>query len=106
MNGILQVKVEQLKIVSPFLKVSAKILDNPKISALKALPKYFNEAPNVGVRVGGMCIAAVSPGKFERCRLIQVNGADKMATVWFIDCNYHGVVHCNQVRILIYRSYN
>lgn len=99
MSQILNVKIEQLKVVSPFLKFSAKILNNPKAEALKELKKYFNEAPNVGVRVGGMCIAAVGPRKFERCRLMHVNGADKMATVWFIDCNYQGAIPCSQVRI-------
>lgn len=103
MAGIMQIKIEQLKVTSPFIKIGAKVLNHVKATSLEDLKKYFNEAPNVGVKVGGLCIAALSPGKFnqqpkyERCRLIHIDD-DKMATVWFLDCNYQGVVHCKQVR--------
>lgn len=102
MNVFFKVKVEQLKVVSPFLKISAKILNITSTDALSDLAKYFKEAPNVGVQIGGMCIAEVTPGSFERCRLIHVNSTDKMATVWFTDCNYQGVIPCSQVSKLLH----
>lgn len=95
------VKVTQLKISHPFLKVFVQNARNKFVARLGELQQLYDAEPCRDVKLGEIYIACLTDTKFERCRVIQLNKAEENASVLFIDCGYHGVMPFSQVRVVI-----
>lgn len=94
----LKVKVTLLKLSKPFVKVIARNR-NPNI--LKELKVIFDNAPNINLVLGDICVAFVSPTQYERCRIIKFSGADSIATVAYTDSGTQGDLPRGRVRAII-----
>lgn len=94
------VTVTQLKISKPFLKVHVK--NNTKYTgeiAEKLKYMYHLELEADDVSLGGSYIAYIAKDRYERCRVIQVNGIERTATLMFVDCGYQGEMPLSRVSI-------
>lgn len=95
-----KVKVTQLKISKPFLKIHAQNLSSNNISQLNQLRDLYKKSKSFNVNHDSfhcMFVARVGENRFERVRVLQVNDLDMLALVYFIDTGYQGTLRCNDV---------
>lgn len=97
-----KVKVTQLIISKPFLKVHVQNISNRRFSELGQLEKLFKQSNCDfvnAVNLDSIYIARVGQCKYERVRVVEVNDTDNTASVNFIDSGYQGKLSCNHVSV-------
>ena len=96
-----KVKVTQLRISKPFLKIVARDL---RVN-LEDLKGVYDKAQNLDIILGDICIAYLGEGKYERCRVIRSSGIDSVVAVSFFDSGIHGEMPRSRVMIFIISFY-
>lgn len=99
-SKVFKVKVTQLIISKPFLKVHVKNISNKRFSELSQLEKLYKQKNSEVVNpfdLDSIYIARVGQSKYERVRIVQVNDPDNSASVYFIDSGYHAELPSSRV---------
>lgn len=90
----LKVKVTQVKISLPFVKVTARNRISDSLSKLKIL---YDNAPKTDLGLGDICVAFVAQNHYERCRIIKDSGITSIVSVSYTDSGVHAEVPRRQV---------
>lgn len=103
-SKVFRVKVTQLKISKPLLKVYVQNISNKRYSELQQLEALFKKASMRKIEpenVGSLFIGHIGSSKYERVRVEQLNESEQTALVLFIDNGYQGTLPYNQVSIYV-----
>ncbi|CRL06172.1 CLUMA_CG019088, isoform A [Clunio marinus] len=93
------VKVTQLKISKPFLKVNVVNVEEKCYKSLSKLHELYDEAEGKDIKsLGEVCIANIEPGIYERCVVTQINAVDETVSLSFIDTGYNGILQRKKLR--------
>lgn len=93
-----KVKVTKLKIDHPFVKVTARDLEQSK--ALSPLKNLYDKAPVWSPAFGDIRIAHCGTNLYERCQVTQHNKDENTASVVLIDSDTEAVLPCSRVRTI------
>lgn len=94
---LFKVKITQLKISPPFLKIFAQNISNKHYADLNRLKDLYHKSEILRPESGEICVAHVAKDQYERCRVIQMDVIDKTAFLYFVDCGYYGTLSLSEV---------
>lgn len=103
-SKVFRVKVTQIKISKPLLKVYVQNISNKRYSELQQLEALFKKASMRKIElenVGSLFIGHIGSNMYERVRVAHLNESEQTALVLFVDNGYQGTLPCNQVSIYV-----
>jgi hypothetical protein len=104
MSGtVYKVKVTQVKVSLPFVKVFARKITDESRKLLSELRRIYNESTPVEISIGKQYIGKISPVQYERCQAKEINKETNTAKLFFIDCGYEAEMHVSQVDCLTFK---
>lgn len=87
-----KVKVMQLKVSLPVIKVFARRMNSENRNLSSDLKKSFNVTPAVNPIVGEFYIAKIASDQYERCFSKAIDIEKSTATLVFLDCGYEATL--------------
>ena len=91
------VSITQIKILKPFLKLTARNLKGKDTEKFKNLKYLFDLTIESKLSVGDICIVKLNSFRYERSKVLELR--DQQVLIHLIDAGSSGNIHINQARI-------